>query len=1144
MSGSLLLGGSWYQPVSDLAVEGGAGCSWHLVASEPEGRTCLLQLWSPRPPDRELDRLREVFLQRFLDAEPLDAPSAHFGADDSRAWFLQELDGTPLVDAWPTWGPAHQEAFLKSLKHQLKASRAPRLLVPAALRLRPGTILAPRTLGRAPRDLAVLRQDLQALGPPGALGGTRVWELPPEDLEARIRPIRGRTQELTYLKSLVFGLNAPTPMERVVVLAGEEGMGQEELADWACAAVETEGLWPHGFTVQHEEPAGVFLARMLQALLQGFEADLYARHPETARLLARRLPSFAFLRGGRRLDEAGPVEALEIQAALTVLDFAHGIHNRLISIRDLERATPELQKVLRELVIGSALPWFFTYTTAGAPPKDLLGALRGQPYVAFANLNRLEDADLLSVLSDLLGQHDLPEAYVHQVLKASLGNPGLLVRILEAALLDGTLAYQHRKWSLVSAGAVPKVHEDLVDRILEGRLQRLGPAVASVVRALALADRPLSVATLGRTLGIAGDPLEDALRGATVARLVHVQEGRASLAEPRLRPLALEGAPQGETRRLARTLLKALQEEAGRPILSVSLQTLASDPGEALLRILEATEQDPPPPQEAERVVHQALELGPTPAQRARLWEFLGDAWTLGTRVGRVPTEALAHRSPYEFALEALGLAVAALAEVPPRTPGDREQRARVLRKRALLEIRLRSLPAAHRDLQAAAEQLTEQPGHLEQARLRLALGRAHLLEGYHSKGVRALEEGLQMLAAEPGRDAHRDQVALLLELGRAQGHKSQFQRALSTLQSAQRLLEHGQDLARLSEVLASSAAMLLAQGQPEAAYGHLREALQAAKALEDTELTGECHLAIGTFRSIEQSLGPALSHLDTALGRFGALSDRIGCARARVWKARTLAALGDVVEAEIQLLQALSVPPEHLTASERGEFAFLQAEIAAFQGAWRDARRLFQAAADILEGAGLVWRERLSRLRLLQAEACGALEQGGVQEPEAPWALLESLKAPVEGSNSRWLEMEWHRAHALLLSAAPNPTEAVASEALGAWSEVQAAARELRFPAIVLEASARSAALLLKRGERLGARSRLQDAHGAFQELWSRIPEVYGQSFLGRPDLHRFSLAVEASGLRFVIPERTGSLADWTPTQVTLSLLSPPPQP
>lgn len=145
---------------------------------------------------------------------------------------------------------------------------------------------------------------------------------------------------------------------------------------------------------------------------------------------------------------------------------------------------------------------------------------------------------------------------------------------------------------------------------------------------------------------------------------------------------------------------------------------------------------------------------------------------------------------------------------------------------------------------------------------------------------------------------------------------------------------------------------------------------------------------------------------------------------------------------------------------------------------------------------------------------------QSRLEAPEQGWAILENLKGPVEGSGSRWLDLEWHRAHALLLSTVP-ATEAVL-ELLAAWSEVQAAARDLQFPALILEASAEGAQLLLQRGEKLGARARMQDAFPSFQQLWARLPEGQESSFLGREDLHRFRQTVEAVGLRFH-PARAG---------------------
>ncbi len=248
------------------------------------------------------------------------------------------------------------------------------------------------------------------------------------------------------------------------------------------------------------------------------------------------------------------------------------------------------------------------------------------------------------------------------------------------------------------------------------------------------------------------------------------------------------------------------------------------------------------------------------------------------------------------------------------------------------------------------------------------------------------------------------------------------------------------------------------------------------------------------------------------------------------------MAALGDGVHADMELAQALAVPSARLSAAERGEHAFLQAEIAGFREAWTDAARIYAEAARVFGAAGLAWRECLARLRTIQAEAQGA-EARGAGNLDAPWSLLEALKAPSEGAGSRWLDLEWHRAHALLLSATSAGRGSLGSQGLAAWSEVLAAARELRFPALTLEANAGSARILLEQGEHLGAVSRLREAFGALQELWSRVPEAHAERFLERPDLHRFQATLAAAGLRFALPERPEPLSDWTPTQALASV-------
>ena len=1109
-------------------------CTWHILRREMDGALFLAQIWVPRPLDRDLDHIRDTFLSRFLDASPLDPVISHFGFDQDQAWYLQAIQGVPLSRFWAGWGLDQRKAVLAHLSHQLEQNLHPRFLHPEVITFRPGLTQIPRVIGRYPWGMEELPEFLSKTAPVPALTEDLPWNHPRELSEPISRPLRGRSQEIPYLKSLMLGFSAPAPMERIVLLQGEEGVGKEHLAAWACAVAEGEGIWVHHLGASAGESPGRFIGRLLEMLLQGSEVDFYAERPWAAKGLSLRVQAFAFLTGGRNLNsqDAGP-EPEEVKATLEALDFAGLLHPRLIHLSGLDRATPGVLSLIRELVHASSIPWLLSLTTGaqGAGLKPLISQLRGEPAAAVVGLNRLEDEDLRLVLGDLLGRHDLPETFCTDLITQSLGSPGLLRNLLELAVQSGTLLWDGNQWVLAPGQPVVlKAEEDLVRQIFLGRLQRLTAPSATLVRLLALAERPLPVSMLGRLLGLQDEALVDALQEAAGSCLAQAQRDQALIPDPRWRELVLAQAPRLELKHLALALSVAFRELGWESPLT--LQSLALGEATALAAALASLEQGSTgPTRDTRQFVGQALQLKPSSLEEARLHEHLADAWASGTQ-----TQAEIEPPPSEQALLSLGRAQEALYRVPP-DEDLRLREARLFRKRAMLHLRLRQPAEAQKSLQAAAERLTDHPLHPEQPRLRLVLGQLHLLQGHLSKGIRALEEGLHPQGGF--KPLPQDQAALLLELGRALGGQSQFLQAASMLQSAQRLLEPAQDFRNLVPVQIALAQVRLAQGQSETCIRLLREALQMARMQGDTTLQAQAHLALGMVRSLQQFLSPALSHLDRALSRAERLGDIALISSVQIWRARTFAALGDTVAADHAQFEALATRPSIASPEEQGDHLLLQGDVTRFRGSWRDSARLFKAAAECYESTGLVWRQRLAQLRYCQALAREA-RQSRLEAPELGWAILENLKGPVDGSDSRWLDLEWHRAHALLLSTVPS-TEVVVQEALVAWSKAQAAARDLQFHAQILEASAEGAQLLLQRGEKLGARARMQDAFPSFQQLLARLPEAQGTGFLGREDMNHFRRTVEAVGLQYIQPDPADPLIDWTPTQVDLPAFSDP---
>jgi hypothetical protein len=242
-------------------------CTWHLVRRELDGARFLAQIWSPRPADKDLDQIRDTFLARFLDAEALDPVVSHFGFDSERAWFLQALQGTPLSRLWPGWGEVQHEALMNHLRELLAHDPHPRFLHPEVVSFHPGLTQIPRVIGAAPWSLVNLPDHLPEPTASLAQSESIPWTHARDLSEPLSRPLRGRGQELPYLKSLMLGLSAPIPMERIVLLQGEEGVGKEHLAAWACAVAESEGIWVHALGASADEPPGRFLGRLVEAVL-------------------------------------------------------------------------------------------------------------------------------------------------------------------------------------------------------------------------------------------------------------------------------------------------------------------------------------------------------------------------------------------------------------------------------------------------------------------------------------------------------------------------------------------------------------------------------------------------------------------------------------------------------------------------------------------------------------------------------------------------------------------------------------------------------------------------------------------------------------------------------------------------------------
>ena len=457
MSQGLHLGGRWYVPVLDLGI-GREGCGWQVFKDEEDG----LPLGAPdvvSPPigPGVPTSSGKPTSSSSRAPEPIDPPACRFGSDKERAWFLQGLMEPPLGEAWSQWSGCFPGSI------PALAAGSPREGLPSSPAASRGHLGAG---GADPRPQGDRRSPGRLGGVPGgaAQGWRRAGGFPGLGAYAGPRGQAGcphpgaRTGADLPSSPSCWAFRPRRPWSASSCSRARRGWG---CTSWPAGPRPWPRRNPSGSgnsMSMHGERAGAFLGRMLQGLLAGFEADLYASSPGTARTLSRRLPTFAFLHGGRRLPEDAAVEPKELLAALQILAFLAAIQPRMIQIRCLERADTELQAILRELVTGSKVAWCLCATLSGAgqQAKGLFTPLRSHASAAFLNLNRLEDHDLLDLMDDLLQPNCLDSAFRAEVCQASLGNPGMLHRILENAQMEGALAWaKDRGWFLLPRPPLP-----------------------------------------------------------------------------------------------------------------------------------------------------------------------------------------------------------------------------------------------------------------------------------------------------------------------------------------------------------------------------------------------------------------------------------------------------------------------------------------------------------------------------------------------------------------------------------------------------------------------------------------------------------------------------------------------------------------
>lgn len=358
---------------------------------------------------------------------------------------------------------------------------------------------------------------------------------PTHDGPTPARRIAGRHAELEAVRR---HLETGTGL---LLVTGEAGMGKTTLVQTATGRSDVTVARGSCLPLSTEIP----LLPVADCLRSAYEVDtarfgrvVQTCPPFVAPALSSLVPELGATSGAPvRTDD----RVLLFSAIASVLRALTADDRTVLVVEDLHWSDPATLDLLEHLVgRGSTVPLVGTWRsgdpgTAGSTQEwfERVRRLQETTVLALEALSRDETAHQLTLLGADPGQVDAIHA-------RSRGQP-LFTEQLAAHLDDET--------------GLPAVLADLLDRRLVG----LSGRAWSVVRALGLAERPLSTAPLATVAGLAGEELTSVLHELRGRRLIRTStEDHAELEHPLLAEAVQRRLVAGEGRSVHRALARAL----------------------------------------------------------------------------------------------------------------------------------------------------------------------------------------------------------------------------------------------------------------------------------------------------------------------------------------------------------------------------------------------------------------------------------------------------------------------------------------------------------------------------------------------------------------------------------------------------------
>jgi class 3 adenylate cyclase/energy-coupling factor transporter ATP-binding protein EcfA2 len=349
----------------------------------------------------------------------------------------------------------------------------------------------------------------------------------------------GRQEELAVLDGCL--KDAAAGGRRVVLLAGEPGMGKTTLAaTFACAAHEQGAAVLYG---RCDEDLGVPYQPFLEAF-GGFvdaapEAVLQAQVDAYGGELQRLAPSLA-----RRLPDVPPAQPTDPEteryllfgAAVGLLSTIATRSPVVLVLDDLHWADKPTLLLVRHVVAAPALHGAVVVATyrdsdlsSDHPLVDVLAALRREPAVERVSLRGLGDDEVVELLEALAG-HEMGEegvALAHALVRETSGNPFFTREIVIHLAETGAIQQDESGRWVPAPGFEPSDLPESVREVVGRRIARLGDDTRRILGAAAVIGRDFDLALLAGVVGTDEDEVLDILDRAVTAGLVREAAGPA-----------------------------------------------------------------------------------------------------------------------------------------------------------------------------------------------------------------------------------------------------------------------------------------------------------------------------------------------------------------------------------------------------------------------------------------------------------------------------------------------------------------------------------------------------------------------------------------------------------------------------------------